>query len=170
VSAHKALRISTYRKRSTHELSLRDPTAKSKRGTSSCGPLLLNDRQTGHHPKNGLLPDRRRSAQNRPDVVRVSNEHAWPLGLKGGWRIGDLHQRFIDNTFSRRDQAQGESSLLDLFQAELAIVLPDNPIALAGGVLKFLAVHDLHCATGVLDDLLPLQNTGCQAHGRSICP
>ena len=53
-------------------------------------------------------------------------------------------------------EAWGESSLPDLFQAELAIVLPDNPIALAGGVFKFHAVHDLHCATGVLDDLLPL--------------
>ncbi len=58
----------------------------------------------------------------------------------------------------------------DLFQAQLAIVLLGNPVALAGGVLKFLAVHNLHCATGVLDELLPLQNTSCQAHGRPICP
>ncbi|MGA9988695.1 MAG: hypothetical protein WBP69_13015, partial [Terriglobales bacterium] len=57
----------------------------------------------------------------------------------------------------------------DLFQAKLAIVLSDNPVALAGGVFQFLAVHDLHCATGVLDDLPLLQNTSCQAHGRSIC-
>ena len=118
----------------------------------------------------GRLTSGQQSAQNRPDVVRESSEHTWPLGLNGGWRIGDLHQRFIDNTFSSRDQARGESLLLDLFQTELAIVLPDNPIALAGGVFKFLAVHDLHCATGVFDDLFPLQNTGCQAHGRSICP
>ena len=47
-------------------------------------------------------------------------------------------------------------------QAKLAIVLSNNPVALAGGVLKFLAVHDLHCATGVLDDPLSLQNTSCQ--------
>ena len=58
----------------------------------------------------------------------------------------------------------------DLFQAQLAIELLGNPVALAGGVLKFLAVHNLHCATGVLDELLPLQNTSCQAHGRPICP
>jgi hypothetical protein len=58
----------------------------------------------------------------------------------------------------------------DLLQAKLAIVLSDNPVALAGGVFKFLAVHDLHCTTGVLDDLPLLQNTSCQAHGRSICP
>ena len=57
----------------------------------------------------------------------------------------------------------------DLFQAKLAIVLLDNPVALAGGVFKFLAVHDLHCATGVLDELLPLQNPSGQAHGCSIC-
>jgi len=50
------------------------------------------------------------------------------------------------------------------------LVLSDNPVALAGGVFKFLAVHNLHCATGVLDELLLLQNTGCQAHSRSICP
>ena len=37
----------------------------------------------------GLLPDSRQSTQNRPDVVRVSNEHPWPLGLNGGWCIGD---------------------------------------------------------------------------------
>jgi len=55
-----------------------------------------------------------------------------------------------------------------LFQAKLAIVLPDNSITLAGGVFKFLAVHNLHCATGILDELLLLQNTSCRAHGRSI--
>ena len=48
----------------------------------------------------------------------------------------------------------------DLFQAQLAIVLLGNSVALAGGVLKFVAVHDLHCAPGVLDEPLPLQNTG----------
>ena len=32
----------------------------------------------------------------------------------------------------------------DLFQAKFAIVLSDNPVALAGGVFKFLAVHDLY--------------------------
>ena len=57
----------------------------------------------------------------------------------------------------------------DLLQAKLAIVLSDNPVALAGAVFKFLAVHDLHCATGVLDDLPLLQNTSCQAHARPIC-
>ena len=55
-------------------------------------------------------------------------------------------------------------SLADLFQAELAIVLLGNPVALAGKVFEFIAVHDLHCATGVLGELLPLQNTSCQAH------
>ena len=55
-----------------------------------------------------------------------------------------------------------------LFQAKLAVVLPDNSITLAGGVFKFLAVHNLHCATGILDELLLLQNTSCRAHGRSI--
>ena len=64
----------------------------------------------------------------------------------------------------------GESSLADLFQAQLAIVLLGNPVALTGGVFQFLAVHDRHCATGVLDELLLLQNTSCQAHGRPICP
>ena len=34
-----------------------------------------------------------------------------------------------------------------LFQAHLTIVLSDNLVALTGGVFKFLAVHDLHCAT-----------------------
>jgi hypothetical protein len=60
--------------------------------------------------------------------------------------------------------------LADLFQAQLAIVLLGNPVALTGGVFKFLSVHDLNCATGVLDELLLLQNTGCQAHARPICP
>jgi hypothetical protein len=55
-----------------------------------------------------------------------------------------------------------------LFQAKLAIVLLDNPIAFTGGVFKFLAIHDLHCATGVLDDLLLLQNPRCRTHGGSI--
>jgi hypothetical protein len=49
-----------------------------------------------------------------------------------------------------------ECSLADLFQAQLAIVLLGNPIALTGGVFKFIAVHDLYCATGVLDELLRL--------------
>ena len=60
--------------------------------------------------------------------------------------------------------------LADLFQAQLAIVLLGNPVALAGGVFQFLAVHDLHCATGVLDELILLQNTSCQAHTGPICP
>ena len=58
--------------------------------------------------------------------------------------------------------------LPDLFQAKLAIVLLDNPVALAGGVFKFLAVHDLHCATGVLDELLLLQDTSRHAHAGPI--
>src|ERR1022692_213367 len=65
--------------------------------------------------------------------------------------------------------ALDESSLPDLFQAQLAIVLPDHRVALAGGVLKFLAVHDFHGATGVLDESLFLQNTRGQAHARPIC-
>ncbi len=59
--------------------------------------------------------------------------------------------------------------LADLFQAQLAIVLLGNPVALTGGVFKFLAVHNLHCTPGVLDELLLLQNTSCQAHARPIC-
>ena len=35
-----------------------------------------------------------------------------------------------------------------LFQAKLAVVLLDNPIAFTGGIFKFLAVHDLHRSTG----------------------
>jgi hypothetical protein len=31
----------------------------------------------------------------------------------------------------------------DLFQAQLAVILLDDPVALAGSVFKFLAVHDL---------------------------
>jgi transposase len=58
----------------------------------------------------------------------------------------------------------------DSIQAKLAFVLPDNPVALASGVFKFLAVHDLHCTTGVLDEFILLQNTSCRGHGRSICP
>ena len=60
--------------------------------------------------------------------------------------------------------------LADLFQAQLAIVLLGDPVALTGEVLKFLAVHDLHRATGVLNKLLLLQNTSCQAHARPVCP
>ncbi len=63
-----------------------------------------------------------------------------------------------------------ETSLPDLFQAQLAVVLLGNSVALTGRVLKFIAVHDLHCATSVLDELLSLQNTSCQAHAGSICP
>jgi hypothetical protein len=48
--------------------------------------------------------------------------------------------------------------------------LSDNAVALAGGVFKFLAVHDLHCTTGVFDQPLLLQNTGGQANARPICP
>ena len=51
-----------------------------------------------------------------------------------------------------------EPSPADSLQAHLAIVLSDNPVTLAGGVFKLLAVHDLHCATGVLDEPLLLQN------------
>ena len=43
------------------------------------------------------------------------------------------------------------TSLLALFQAQLAIVLLGNPVALTGGLFKFLAIHDLHCTAGVLD-------------------
>jgi hypothetical protein len=71
---------------------------------------------------------------------------------------------------AREGQAQDESSLADLFQAQLAIVLLDNLVALTGGVFKFIAVHDLHSAAGVLNEMLPLQDTSCQAHTRSICP
>ena len=59
-------------------------------------------------------------------------------------------------------------ALIRSLQPKLAIVLPDNSVAFAGGVFKFLAVHNLHCATGVFDELLLLQNASCRAHGRSI--
>src|SRR5579864_6044482 len=80
-------------------------------------------------------------------------------------RDGDLST----TTFSSRQLSTGRV-FTSVSQAKLAIVLSDNPVALAGGVFKFLAVHDLHCATGVLDEVLLLQDTSCQAHGRSICP
>jgi hypothetical protein len=57
-----------------------------------------------------------------------------------------------------------------LCHVKLAIILPDNPVALAGGVFKFLAVDDLHCATGILDELFLLQDTSCYADARSTCP
>jgi hypothetical protein len=54
-----------------------------------------------------------------------------PTQPKEGWvgTAGDL------STADRvGNQAQGGSSLPDLFQAKLAIVVLDNPVALAGGV------------------------------------
>jgi len=57
-----------------------------------------------------------------------------------------------------------------LFQAQFPIVLLRNLVALAGGDFEFLAIYDLHCAAGVLDELLLLQNAGCHAHARPICP
>jgi hypothetical protein len=45
----------------------------------------------------------------------------------------------------------GTFTCSDLFQAELAVILLGNPVALASGVFKLLAIHDLHCATGLLD-------------------
>src|SRR5713101_7417866 len=83
--------------------------------------------------------------------------------------LNESDSGFINNNISTRQSSVGVSSL-PVFQAKLAIVVLDNLVALAGGVFKFLAVHDLHCATGVLDELLPLQNTSCQAHGWSIRP
>jgi hypothetical protein len=65
---------------------------------------------------------------------------------------------------------ESESPLADLFRAQPAIVLSDNAVALAGVVLKFLAVHDLHRATGVRDQLFLLHDTSCQAHAGPICP
>ena len=53
-----------------------------------------------------------------------------------------------------------ESLLPDLFQANHGVVLSDNRIAFASDVFKVLAAHDLHCTAGVLDNPLPLQNTG----------
>jgi hypothetical protein len=72
----------------------------------------------------------------------------------------------------RSGQALGHppSSSPDLLDAKFAIVLLDNPVALTGGVFKFLAVQDLHGTAGVLDELLPLQNASCQAHGGSVGP
>jgi hypothetical protein len=53
------------------------------------------------------------------------------------------------------------------FQPERAIVLLSDPVTLTGILFEFIAVQDLHRATGVLDELLLLQNTGCHAHARS---
>ena len=58
----------------------------------------------------------------------------------------------------------------DLFQGKVSIVLSDHLVALACGVFKFLAVQDLHCTTGILDELFLLQNTRCHAYARPIRP
>ena len=63
---------------------------------------------------------------------------------------------FQQPRFRVGNKALGESSL-PVFQAKLAIVVLNNLVALAGGVLQFLAVDNLHCATGVLDEAIPLQ-------------
>ena len=63
-----------------------------------------------------------------------------------------------DNNVFESPIKHSEYSLEGLLQTQLAIVLPDNPVALAGGVFKFLAVDDLHCATRVLDESLLLQD------------
>src|ERR1035437_1096838 len=105
------------------------------------------------------------SQRRRQDGV-PGHEHAWPLRWNGGWCKGDLST----TTFSSGQLSTGRVFTSGVFQTKLAIVLLDDPVALAGGVFKFPAVHDLHRTTGVLDELLPLQNTSCQAHGRSICP
>jgi hypothetical protein len=57
---------------------------------------------------------------------------------------------------SSRQLSRGESSIPDLFQAKLAVVTPDDPVALAGAVFELLALHDPHRTTSVLDDLLLL--------------
>ena len=62
----------------------------------------------------------------------------------------------------------GQIFTWDLFQAQLSIVLLGNPVALTGGVLKFIAVHDLYCATGVLDEVVLLQNASRRAYAGSI--
>src|ERR1700686_1204624 len=84
--------------------------------------------------------------------------------------LGHDYRELSTTTVPSRQISTAKSYLADLFKAKLAIVLSDNLVALASGVFKFLAVHDLHCTTGVVDELLPLQNTSSQAHGRSICP
>jgi len=66
--------------------------------------------------------------------------------------------------------SDSEFSLKDLFQTKLTVVLLHYAVALAGRVLKSLAVHNRHCATSVRDEILALQNTSGQAHARSICP
>ena len=78
-----------------------------------------------------------------------------------------LRRTLNNNVFGWAKECQ---SSLPNFRAKLAIVLSDNPVALAGGVFKFLAIYDLHGTTGVLDDLPLLQNTSCQTYGRPICP
>src|ERR1700687_2360773 len=57
-----------------------------------------------------------------------------------------------------------------LFQSNLAIILLDNSVTLAGALFEFRAAQNLHCTTGVLYNLLVLQNTSCQAYGGSIRP
>src|SRR5216684_3241977 len=105
------------------------------------------------------------SSKNASQLQRV-----WPLHIL--IRRSCVWERFLrmHRSLGTLDCDKAQSSLPGLFQAKIAIVLSDNGVALAGGVFKFLAVHDLHCATGVLDKLFPLQNTSCQARGRSICP
>src|ERR1019366_4446580 len=78
----------------------------------------------------------------------------------GCWCNGDISS----TTFWSRQLSTGRVLSWGLISSQLAIVLSDNPVALAGRVFKFPAVHDLHCATGALDEPLLLQNTSCKAH------
>jgi hypothetical protein len=79
--------------------------------------------------------------------------------------MGIINNNVFESAIKHR-----QSLIFDSFRAERAIVLSDNPVALAGEVLKFPSVHDLHCATGVLDEPLLLQDSSGHAHARPICP
>ena len=55
-----------------------------------------------------------------------------------------------------------------LFQSNIAIILLDNGVTLAGAVFEFCPAQNLHCSARVLDDLLVLQNASCQAHSGPV--
>ena len=102
------------------------------------------------------------SAAGGSGITDVNRQTARPTPFRVNKRYGDV----TTTTFL----ASPSKHWVVLFQAKFAIVLLDNPIAFAGGVFKLPPVHDLHCATGVLDEFPFLQNTSCLANARSICP
>jgi hypothetical protein len=122
----------------------------------------LERAQQAMHARQQAEQDR----QRRVLLRLLAKMRSW--GLRFEDRVKGFCKRRLlviyQTTFSSRQLIRAS------LHPKLAIVLSDNSVALAGGVFKFLAVHDLHCATGVLDELFLLQNTSCQAHGRSACP